>query len=230
VPGTGEWLLGMPAFKAWVAGDLKTLFCPGIPGAGKSSLASQIVHYMETRANLPPESQSVAWIYCDYRESGVQNVLLFIASLLKQYLQNIRPLPSSVRDLYNSHGKGEISLTLFEAINLLQSTVAGRQRCFVIVDALDECTESDGTREQLASKLRALKPPISLLVTSRPILSIETMLSEATVLQIVPQKEDLEIYIDRRLSTETKLHKIVQADQLLRQEIKDTLVSKNQGM
>ena len=171
---------------------------------------------------------TVAWIYCDYRDSSTHSVLLFIASLLKQILQNIRPLPSSVKDLYHSHGNGKNSITLAEARELLKNIVAVQERCFVVVDALDEC--SDEIREQLVNELVSLKPSISLLVTSRPVLSIETMFREATIIPIVPNENDLKIYIDRRLEIETKLHKIVQTDLLLQQEIKDTLIAKNQGM
>ena len=191
-------------------------------------MASQIIKYLETRASLVQGAQTVAWIYCDYRDSSTHNVLLFIASLLKQILQNTRPLPSSVKDLYNSHGKGKSSITLVEARELLKIFVAVQERCFVVVDALDECT--DEIREQLVNELTSLKSSISLLVTSRPILSIENMFRDATIIPIVPNKNDLEIYIDRRLETETKLHKIVKTDLLLQQEIKSTLIAKNQGM
>lgn len=191
-------------------------------------MASQIIKYLETRANQVQGAQTVAWIYCDYRDSSTHNVLLFIASLLKQILQNTRPLPSSVKDLYNSHGKGKSSITLVEARELLKIFVAVQERCFVVVDALDECT--DEIREQLVNELTSLKPSISLLVTSRPILSIENKFTEATIIPIVPNKNDVEIYIDQRLETETKLHKIVETDLLLQQEIRSTLVAKNQGM
>ena len=35
--GTGEWLLGSEQFKTWVETEKQTLFCPGIPGAGKTN-------------------------------------------------------------------------------------------------------------------------------------------------------------------------------------------------
>src|SRR5438105_551348 len=34
-PGTGQWLLDSPEFQTWLKTVKQTLFCPGIPGAGK---------------------------------------------------------------------------------------------------------------------------------------------------------------------------------------------------
>jgi hypothetical protein len=38
--GTGQWLLDSPEFQMWMQADKQTLFCPGIPGAGKTILTS----------------------------------------------------------------------------------------------------------------------------------------------------------------------------------------------
>lgn len=42
-PGTGQWLLDSAEFQAWLSGDRRTLFCPGIPGAGKTVIASIVL-------------------------------------------------------------------------------------------------------------------------------------------------------------------------------------------
>jgi hypothetical protein len=36
--GTGEWLLKTNEFQEWVNQSKQTLFCPGIPGAGKTTI------------------------------------------------------------------------------------------------------------------------------------------------------------------------------------------------
>ncbi|KAJ7800176.1 hypothetical protein B0H14DRAFT_1695342 [Mycena olivaceomarginata] len=40
--GTGGWLLADPHFQEWEAGSGRTLWCHGIPGAGKTVLASMV--------------------------------------------------------------------------------------------------------------------------------------------------------------------------------------------
>ncbi|KAI9045415.1 purine and uridine phosphorylase [Aspergillus affinis] len=44
--GTGKLFLDSPHFAAWVRGDIRILLCPGIPGAGKTIMASIVIHYM----------------------------------------------------------------------------------------------------------------------------------------------------------------------------------------
>lgn len=41
--GTGHWLLESPQFRSWLQGNADVLWCPGLPGAGKTILASIVV-------------------------------------------------------------------------------------------------------------------------------------------------------------------------------------------
>src|SRR2546429_5774739 len=38
--GTGLWLLNSDEYKIWIKEEKRTLFCPGIPGAGKTMVSS----------------------------------------------------------------------------------------------------------------------------------------------------------------------------------------------
>lgn len=44
--GTGQWLLDSQEFQDWRNGDRQALFCPGIPGAGKTILTSIVVEHL----------------------------------------------------------------------------------------------------------------------------------------------------------------------------------------
>jgi hypothetical protein len=44
--GTGQWLLNSDEFQAWLNKSKQTLFCPGIPGAGKTMITSIVVNYL----------------------------------------------------------------------------------------------------------------------------------------------------------------------------------------
>src|SRR5947209_377555 len=41
--GTGQWLLKSTEYQTWLNSGKQTLFCPGIPGAGKTILTSIVV-------------------------------------------------------------------------------------------------------------------------------------------------------------------------------------------
>src|SRR5436309_15173502 len=45
--GTGQWLLDSDEFQEWLTQKKQTLFCPGIPGAGKTILTSIVVDYLD---------------------------------------------------------------------------------------------------------------------------------------------------------------------------------------
>jgi hypothetical protein len=47
--GTSQWLLDSAEFKAWLDIEKQTLFCPGIPGAGKMILTSIVVDELTER-------------------------------------------------------------------------------------------------------------------------------------------------------------------------------------
>ncbi|KAK5404516.1 hypothetical protein LTR06_009663 [Exophiala xenobiotica] len=47
LPGTGQWLLTHPSYLAWRSGSDPTLLLPGIPGAGKTFLASVLINDLQ---------------------------------------------------------------------------------------------------------------------------------------------------------------------------------------
>jgi hypothetical protein len=81
--GTGQWLLDSVKFQTWLETDRQTLFCPGIPGAGKTILTSIVVEKLTTRFN-DDKSIGIAYLYCNVRRQDQQKICDLLASLLKQ--------------------------------------------------------------------------------------------------------------------------------------------------
>jgi hypothetical protein len=100
--GTGRWLLVSDEFQAWLGTDKQTLFCPGIPGAGKTILSSIVVDYLYTNLQNDPNI-GLAYLYCNFRRQHEQKLEDLIASLLKQLVQGQSSVPDSVQTLYNQH-------------------------------------------------------------------------------------------------------------------------------
>ncbi|KAH6690811.1 hypothetical protein BKA61DRAFT_286451 [Leptodontidium sp. MPI-SDFR-AT-0119] len=80
--GTGRWLLSSAEFKEWVETDERTLFCRGIPGAGKTMLTSILVEELFTRFENDGNI-GIAYLYCNYRRQHEQKLEDLFASLLK---------------------------------------------------------------------------------------------------------------------------------------------------
>ncbi|KAJ7181444.1 hypothetical protein C8R43DRAFT_869449, partial [Mycena crocata] len=83
-PGTGEWLLANTQFQDWKNGCGKILWCRGMPGAGKTVLASMVVDHLR---NGVQDGKTCVTIFfpCD-KETGTQTPLNLLASLWKQLI------------------------------------------------------------------------------------------------------------------------------------------------
>ena len=104
-PGTGEWFLDSPEYGRWVARSEPTLFSPGIPGSGKTILASIVVDDLQNRHQYDPNI-AIAYIYLNFRQQEGQKLQHLLASLLRQLLQK-RPLIPDTCLLYTSDAADE---------------------------------------------------------------------------------------------------------------------------
>jgi hypothetical protein len=226
--GTGQWLLDSAEFKAWVETDERTLFCPGIPGAGKTILTSIVVEELFTRFENDGNI-GIACLYSNYRRQHEQNLEDLFASLLKQFIQEQPSIPDSVKTLYDRHRDKRTRPSLDEILGILQTVAAAYSRVFIIVDALDECQISNGCRQRLLSGLFNLqaKCGASLFATSRPISSIEKEFKGSLMLEIRASEEDVRRYLDGHMS---RLPGFVGRNPELQEEVKTNIVKAVDGM
>jgi predicted ATPase len=208
-PGTGQWLLDSVEYQAWLKTKKQTLFCPGIPGAGKTILTAIVVDDLTTRASSDP-AIGVAYIYCNFQQQGTQKIDDLMASLLKQLAQGQSSLPGSVEDLYDKHKTKRTRPLLDEILRVLQSVAKMYSKVFIIVDALDECQVSDDNRARFLSELFSLQTrhEVNIFATSRPIPQIIDQFNGSVQLEIRAHDEDVRKYLDSRISqSESKLLK-----------------------
>ncbi|KIM82512.1 hypothetical protein PILCRDRAFT_70744, partial [Piloderma croceum F 1598] len=223
--GTGEWLLNSSEFRTWLSGDSKELWCPGMPGAGKTILASIVIDYLQN--SLKGKDAAIVCIYCNYKEQTEQTVPEIIASLLKQLVQD-RPMTSdNVKSLHEQHvGRG--TRPTYEELKKAFQSEVGTSNVYIVVDALDECLERD--QGYLITELRSLGSAIHLMVTSRPLLSIEQLFQHATRLDILANDTDVRKYIEDRIAHEYRLVLHVNTDQALREIIIEKIAANVKGM
>ncbi|KAJ7572822.1 hypothetical protein C8J56DRAFT_806279, partial [Mycena floridula] len=104
----------------------------------------------------------------------------------------------------------------------------------IVVDALDESSESNQGRELFFSTcpqgLQSLPDHVHLLVTSRDILSISQEFENIPRISIEAHSKDLETYIRGRITTDSKLTKLVKDDSALAAEIIEQVILKAAGM
>ncbi|KAN0068811.1 hypothetical protein V8E54_012980 [Elaphomyces granulatus] len=225
--GTGEWFLKSTPFIEWLEGKKKTLFCPGIPGTGKTMIASIVVDHLKTY--FPEDETGHAFLYCIYKRQENQEVDNLLASLLGQLALWKKPIiPQAIREWYNRHLRGgNPGLSRNEICGALCSIIRTYSRTFIIIDALDEC-KTDQIRNELLSEIYKLQEgsDIRLMVTFRPSIEPESPSSMAK-LEIRAYEGDIEQYLSSRISA---LRTVVQKNNELQRKIRDRISALVDGM
>ncbi|CAI6340736.1 unnamed protein product [Periconia digitata] len=226
-PGTGKWLLEDKVFLDWVNGDVDILWCPGIPGSGKTSLVSLVVDHLHTK-----QDRMLTYFYCEYGQRTAQTPIALLSSLLEQVLRRAPSdiLPPQVSSLYDLHKKHDTRPTLSQITDVVRDILSSHQVVHVVVDALDECTQSEETALEFISAVQALGPNIRLLCTSRYSTTFDTFFGQATRLEISAQGEDIRMFLEAQIPQQSRLYRHIQADPTLKEEIIKTIIEQSRGM
>ncbi|KAJ7194542.1 hypothetical protein GGX14DRAFT_328154, partial [Mycena pura] len=228
--GTGDWFLKDAEFQRWTAGHTKFLWCPGNPGVGKTMLASIVVE--ELRKHYLQPGVGVACIFCDYNKGGAQTITALIGSLLRQLMTSGSAVPDSLSSLYNCFKSRLSHADLSDLTSALRSQLQLYSRVYLVIDALDEC--SDSTRDQFVSTIHALAESdcLHVLITSRDISSVvQEFINDSTPrIDIRANEEDIHTYIKHRLRSERKLTRLVESNEALQNDIVARVTEKASGM
>ena len=79
--GTGSWFLESDTYRSWLNQNLHILWLYGIPGSGKTILASAVIEDLQTNHN---SDILVAYIYVDFSDSSKQSTDGLIRSFSRQ--------------------------------------------------------------------------------------------------------------------------------------------------
>lgn len=223
--GTGQWFLDSAEFKSWVETEKQTLFCPGIPGAGKTILTSIVINELTSRFGND-DSFGIAYIYCNFRRKHNQTAEDLLANLLRQLAQDRPSLPKSVQSFYDDC-KGQRP-SLDQISTTLQSVSKMHSKVFIVIDALDECPTLEGCRSTFLEAIVDLqaKCKANVFATSRFIPEIMEEFDGCVRLEIHAKAEDVGLYVDSRMS---HLPSFVRRRQDLQKEIKSEIIQTVDG-
>ncbi|KAH9229045.1 hypothetical protein K456DRAFT_1774516 [Colletotrichum gloeosporioides 23] len=220
--GTGLWLLESPEFQTWVQGDRQTLFCPGMPGAGKTMLSSIVIEYLQRRF-IGNSSVGVGFVFCNFRRHDEQTPRSLLSSVLKQLYW---AMPSGCSDVEKIYNNGSSSPSRREIEECLQSVTSQFTRVYILVDALDEFGEDRGILLKSILSVQETEN-VNIFTTSRHIPEIEIYFNEATSIEIRATDEDVMRFLDGRMS---RLPSAARKSRELQGEIKHSIVEAVQGI
>ncbi|KFY47728.1 hypothetical protein V496_10483 [Pseudogymnoascus sp. VKM F-4515 (FW-2607)] len=193
--GTGQWLLESDEFKTWIDNTGQILYCPGIPGSGKTMLTSIVIDHLSKSAQ--DENVGIAYIYCNYQNQLEQTPVNMFASILKQLVQTRPSISNDVKNLYEGQRRRKNSRPMLnEILAVLHSEISRYAQVYILVDGLDEYA-NHGTRKQLLDSIWELYATgvVNLMVTSRFIPKIQQEFQSALQLEIRASDEDVQKYL-----------------------------------
>ncbi|KAL3480495.1 hypothetical protein BJX99DRAFT_266432 [Aspergillus californicus] len=189
--GTGEWLPQSSEYQQWESTRGSILFCPGIPGAGKTMTACFVVDHLRQKSRKD-QSFPVIFLYCNYKRQQEMRPIDLFSSLLKQLSRHASPIADSVITLYEKHKPHQSRPSLQEILRDLVSAIQSFPKTFIVIDALDEYEASD--RVRFMTKLFEVieETNANLLATSRFVATLPPFVLENTPLQDFIKQEIVE--------------------------------------
>ncbi|KAG9253568.1 nucleoside phosphorylase, partial [Emericellopsis atlantica] len=230
-PSTVRKLFESEAYRDWTLGEAQTLWCPGIAGGGKTVFSSVVVRSLKAGQEAQPDASRAAVIclFCEYERQKEQTLRTLAAAMLRQLADQCELLPDELVDLFEKHGTGASSHLRFEDISLALTRVLKEfPRVYLIVDALDEC--SDQTRRELLAQLaeQQRKTGLRILATARPTVEFEKEFgTKYQVLEIRADVLDVKSVLDALID---KSNSFVREDEELRRRVTDTIAFAVDGM
>ncbi|KAH7236528.1 hypothetical protein BKA59DRAFT_365966, partial [Fusarium tricinctum] len=196
-PGTVQWLLDSSEYQKWVQEKGQILFCPGIPGAGKTVCASVVVNDLTQRFSSNTNI-GIVCVYCSYTQKDSQYTINLLGGILKQLCQRRGSVPQVVQNLYISHQNEQTGPQYNGIMNALESHLRDFSHVMIVVDALDEWQPPPDDRFNFVDELLRIHSEwqVNLFVTSRFVPAIEAKFQGYPCCKIRAHQDDIYRYIE----------------------------------
>ena len=226
--GTGEWLLQGKHYQDWVSGASPLLWLHGKAGCCKTVLSSSVIQDLKLRIAHQPGT-ALAFFYFTFSDAKKQNYKDLLLSMVTE-LSRGRPIMASLLKLYEASVPHSPS---FEGLEeTLIATLKETYVSFLVVDALDECSEEQ--REEAMQGLKRIThacPSTRVFITSRRETDIEDLMHGWCGVQLAIDEHcvnaDIDIFVKDALATDKKLKRLPVP---VKEEIKKVFHEKSDGM
>lgn len=232
---TGKWYLQSVQYRAWKNfGGPQFTWLYGFPGSGKTILSAGIVEDLQRYCNEDPP-RSLAFFFFDFNDAEKQDAVSMVRSLLSQFLDISARAPEALLSLYATCEGGHRQASEQQLLHALKDILAFLPAPYVVLDALDECSNRDKLFDMLNEMKSWGYTTMRVLVTSRKEIDIEeefedlVPLNSRTCLESHLVDRDIQTYVQERLAKD-KSFKRWQRDLEVQAEIERTLVRKASGM
>ncbi|PTU20864.1 hypothetical protein P175DRAFT_0546775 [Aspergillus ochraceoroseus IBT 24754] len=220
--GTGQWIFDDDQYKQWLLGSMKTLYCVGPPGVGKTFLSAAIIDSLQ-RTFTSSDVASI-FIFCQEEGEKEQTTLDLLQNILAQLIYRKRSLSYASSSLYHSEHmmKGKASPKVYQ--NAIRAEVDRFSKVFFIIDGLDMLSD----KERFIARLQKLPDQVQLLVTLReaPIAKV------ASYITVMAPPSDIHLYAMSRIQEDHSISALLcEIDEpQLYQEVINMVSEKSHGV
>jgi hypothetical protein len=146
---TYGWFLRQKQWQDFLAGSHRLIWIHGIPGAGKTILASYIIEQIIAISSKLAVTNSCLYFYCSYRHTDDQ-ASSFLRWIVSQLCRQLKCVPQEVIQLHEM--RTEATMTdLKKALSILLEQVG---LVYVVIDAIDECNTTSNNQTSDAADMR----------------------------------------------------------------------------
>lgn len=195
--GSVNWVFQEDAYVKWKNDDIDgTLVITGSLGSGKTVLMANLVRDLYNYSKSASSSPVVASFFCQYRNKKTLVAEVIIGSLMHQI----------VRDLgIGNIDSDQTSMDIHAITDQLRFQLPKGQKCFIAIDALDECTAEEAKMVINGLANIADEFPLRIVLSCRnqsDLLHHQSGLSPLGRLSMVNPGKDEEIsaFIDREIA------------------------------
>ena len=230
-PTTGLWLTDSPEIKYWLTSNNARLWLHGIPGAGKTVLASLVID--EVLKKSCPDI-AAAYFFCDYKDSSTHEAHKILGCLIQQIARQDQQSFAKVQTFYDTHSRGRTNPIEYdprELCDLVVEIASNYDATMIVVDGLDECGKHASlVTELLAGLSNEATTDLRTLFLSREELDIRNHLESYDEVSIAARSGDLKLYVDAEIENRTRTKKLNIKAPGLKEHIRDRLVEGADGM
>jgi hypothetical protein len=227
---TGDWLLKSSQYTNWKKGALSHVWMYGKAGCGKTILCSTAIEDVRNTCKQDPDT-SFAFFYFSFSDERKQSDGDLLRSLVAQ-LGWMEPGLSMLRQAYKNARQSVPGPDELEKI--LSASIRSCSKVYLLVDALDECPEDNGTRQSVLARIERLTQDASnlkIFTTSRELdrirKSMEALAAEPLRVITRAVDADIQTYLSTELSRDRNLNELSPEVRTL---IESTIASQADGM
>ncbi|KAK8001808.1 hypothetical protein PG991_014030 [Apiospora marii] len=205
---TANWFLDGDPYTTWKRNGLtssdpsrqKLLWVNGNPGAGKTVLASTSLEDLLSSFPSTPDGPQVTYFFFRSHMPGLNNSIEAYRAILSQILHT-RWMDSAILDCFSfamNCSQGQLVASRLEILDLLSLCATHLPCHFLVLDAIDECVDSEFLVNDLMSAGWCSRA--NLILFSRPTVpSLHSIYSSQTLSIAKRNTEDIRRYSSARL-------------------------------